>query len=367
MIEIDGSQKSGSGTILRDSICYSVLTGQELVLRNIRVKRPKPGLRHQHLKAVEACARISGASVEGAALGSRELRFTPGPRIEGGAFRWDIATAGSTAMLALALLPLALFASGASSHEVTGGLFQDFAPSLFHFEHVLLPLLRRMGAMVQAKIIQPGYVPKGHGCIRVGVTALEGTLQPIVLPAQGTLSHVSGIALSSLLKPRRVSERMAEACGKTLAKRGLNPRIEILNDLPEQPAFSRASVQPGAALGIWATTEGGCIIGADMAGARGRSAETIGRETSLHLIEDLKSGASVDRHVADQIVPFAALAQGSSTFLIPGVTDHVEARLWLIQKMLGAGVEVDGRRITIHGIGMKRVPLSPRLNTGSTP
>jgi RNA 3'-terminal phosphate cyclase (ATP) len=45
MIEIDGSQKSGSGTIVRDAVSLSVLTGQELHLRNFRAKRDRPGLR----------------------------------------------------------------------------------------------------------------------------------------------------------------------------------------------------------------------------------------------------------------------------------------------------------------------------------
>jgi RNA 3'-terminal phosphate cyclase (ATP) len=42
MITIDGSQKSGSGTIVRDAVSFSVLSGKELFLTNIRAKRPKP-------------------------------------------------------------------------------------------------------------------------------------------------------------------------------------------------------------------------------------------------------------------------------------------------------------------------------------
>jgi RNA 3'-terminal phosphate cyclase (ATP) len=352
MIEIDGSQKSGSGTIVRDAVSLSILTGQNLLLRNIRVKRSKPGLRHQHLKAIEACAAICGGSVEGAALGSREVRFNPGRVIRGGTFRWDIGTAGSTTMLALTILPLAFFAKAPSIHEITGGLFQDFAPSFFHFRDVLVPTLRKMGADLQARIIRPGYVPKGGGRIRLEVTPINGTLKSLRLTLQSRVTSVRGIALASLLSERRVSERMAVACRQVLAQRDWNPRIEVLNDTPEQPAFDDPSIQPGAALATWATTESGCILGADMAGARGRSAEAIGRETARALIEDVDSGGTVDRHLADQVIPFAALAEGTSTCLIPSMTDHVESRLWLIEKMLGARVEVEGNRLTIEGIGM---------------
>ncbi|MFZ0965006.1 MAG: RNA 3'-terminal phosphate cyclase, partial [Candidatus Bathyarchaeia archaeon] len=52
MIEIDGSQKSGSGTILRLSIALAAILGQPLHIYNIRQNRPQPGLRPQHLEAV---------------------------------------------------------------------------------------------------------------------------------------------------------------------------------------------------------------------------------------------------------------------------------------------------------------------------
>ena len=43
MIEIDGGQKSGSGTIVRDAISLAVLIGQEVHLTNIRARREVKG------------------------------------------------------------------------------------------------------------------------------------------------------------------------------------------------------------------------------------------------------------------------------------------------------------------------------------
>jgi RNA 3'-terminal phosphate cyclase len=42
MIEIDGSQKSGSGTLLRLSIAIAAINGQPLHITNIRENRPQP-------------------------------------------------------------------------------------------------------------------------------------------------------------------------------------------------------------------------------------------------------------------------------------------------------------------------------------
>jgi RNA 3'-terminal phosphate cyclase (ATP) len=122
MIEIDGSEKSGSGTIVRDAVPFSILMGEEIHLFNIRAKREKPGLRAQHLKAMEAAAMICDGRLEGGTIGSREIRFKPGSKVKGGKFAWDIGTAGSAAMLVLCLVPLALFADKPSCYKVTGGL-----------------------------------------------------------------------------------------------------------------------------------------------------------------------------------------------------------------------------------------------------
>ncbi len=354
MIEIDGSEHSGSGTIVRDAVPFCILTGQAIHLRNIRAKRDKPGLRPQHLKALEAAANLCDGKLAGGTVGSREIWFHPGKALKGGTFVWDIGTAGSTAMLALSLMPLCLFADGASTCRMTGGLFQDFAPSLFHLKHVLLPTVRKMGVEAELRIIQPGYVPKGGGRMELQVVPVKVALKPLNLVSQGRVESMKGIALASHLKERDVSRRMKRECESALKARGFRAEIGLLYDERESPAFEGSSIQPGAALAIWAQTDTGCLIGADMAGARGRTAEFIGKQTALDLLADLGSGATVDRHLADQVIPFAALAKGTSTFRIPSVTEHVEARLWLVEKILGAKCQIHGNLVTIDGIGFLR-------------
>jgi len=211
-----------------------------------------------------------------------------------------------------------------------------------------------MGVEAELRIIQPGYVPKGGGRMELQVVPVKEALRPLNLVSQGRVNSIRGIALSSHLKVRDVSRRMKGECEKTLKEKELRPEIELLYDERESPAFERASIQPGAALAIWAQTDTGCMIGADMAGARGRTAEFIGKQTALDLLADLGSGATVDRHLADQVIPFAALAEGTSTFRIPSVTEHVEARLWLAEKILGAKSRIRENLVTIEGIGFLR-------------
>ena len=106
MITIDGGAKSGSGTIVRYSVALASLLATEIKIQNIRQRRDKPGLRAQHLKAIQACAELCGGVVENAVVGSKEITYIPRKRFNGGEYHWDIGTAGSTTMFAQALLQI---------------------------------------------------------------------------------------------------------------------------------------------------------------------------------------------------------------------------------------------------------------------
>ena len=54
MLHLDGRSFSGSGTIVRFGVPLAALAGQDIHLTHIRARRDPPGLRPQHLKAVDA-------------------------------------------------------------------------------------------------------------------------------------------------------------------------------------------------------------------------------------------------------------------------------------------------------------------------
>ncbi|MGQ9571961.1 MAG: RNA 3'-terminal phosphate cyclase [Dehalococcoidia bacterium] len=344
MIEIDGGQKSGSGTIVRSGLALAALLGEPLHLYNIRAKRPKPGLRAQHLTVARAIAELTGASLEGATLGSGEIWFRPAKAARGGSYSWDIGSAGSTTMLAQTLIPLACFADRPCTFRLKGGLFQDFAPSAYHMQRVLLPTLARMGVQAELRIVRPGYVPKDAGVIEVGVRPLQGKIGSLSLPIRrGPVQRIWGVALCSHLQQRRVSERMATRCAQVLEHHHYRVGFEHLYDT--------TAVQAGAALAVFAETEDGCLLGSDQAGAPRRTSEAIGEYVARVLLEDLDSGASVDRYLADQLVLYAALAEGVSQYSVPAVTDHLETNLWLAETILGTRAEISGHSVRIEGVG----------------
>jgi len=165
MLIIDGSSYSGSGTIVRQAVAFSALTGIPIHLVHARAKRTKPGLRRQHMRVIEAIRELVNGKAQGVCEGSQEIHFEPGPSGKQEAYRWDIGSAGSTTMLALGVLPVLAFKSTPTVVQIHGGLFQDFAPSVFHLQHVILPLLNKMGLKTTLTMERPGYVPTGNGSL----------------------------------------------------------------------------------------------------------------------------------------------------------------------------------------------------------
>jgi RNA 3'-terminal phosphate cyclase (ATP) len=348
-LDIDGSARSGSGTLLRQGVVLAALLGTPVHIFNIRAKRPNPGLRPQHLKAAQACATLCGGELKGGRVGSMEIHFIPGGSISPGRFFMDIGTAGSATMLAMVLIPLGLFSHGPCEFHIRGGLFQDNAPTYFHMKHVLIPMLRRMGAWVEADMIRPGYVPKGGGEMVLKTRPLSGPLDALVLPRQGEVLYVSGVSIASHLKRRSVAQRMAERCREALKRKGLEAQIRTMED--------ESAPQPGAALAIWAETSEGCLLGADQAGKPGRSSESIADSVAGSLLDDLSTEATVDRYLADQLIPMAALAAGTTHYRLPRWTDHVDANLWIAERMAGARSQMKANVLQIEGIGLEpKVP-----------
>jgi RNA 3'-terminal phosphate cyclase len=76
------------------------------------------------------------------------------------------------------------------------------------------------------------------------------------------------------------------------------------------------------------------------------------------------SGAAVDTHLADQLVPFVALADGHSRYTCPGVTSHLRTVAWVVRQFLPVEIVLaDDRpalvRIEPRAHGGLRAPPKP--------
>ncbi|TET20728.1 RNA 3'-terminal phosphate cyclase [Candidatus Bathyarchaeota archaeon] len=332
MLEIDGSKKSGSGTILRLSIALATILNQPLHIYNIRQKRTQPGLRPQHLEAVLTAAKLCNAELKGATLGSRELWFTPQEIISGNVHA-EIGTAGSIPMLLLTILPICAFIKhSVHVHVVKGGTDVRHSPTINYLNHVLLRMLKRMGLNASLTIHKYGYYPKGMGEITLEVQPCQ-KLSPVRLEEFGTIEELHGVSVCTFLADRKVAERQANAANKYLAAHGHEAKIQVINDMSNP-------LQKGSSLVLWAKTSTGALLGGDAIGELRKPSEVVGREAAENLFKEIKPQPTVDVHLADMLIPYVALADGNSTYLTRAITEHLDTNIWLTQKILGVKFEV---------------------------
>ena len=326
LFEIDGSQKSGSGTILRLSVALAAVTGQHLHIYNIRQNRPQPGLKPQHLEAVLTAAKLCNAKIKGATLNSRELWFRP-QEARGGNFEAQIGTAGSIPMLLMTILPICALAKAPTHLHVTrGGTDVSNSPTINYLRNVFLQTLKKMCLDATVTVHKYGYYPKGMG--EVTMTAKPPyRLQPLRLDNFGKVKSVKGVSICTFLAGRKVAKRQAKAAGEYLSEKGYTADIQVVNDRSN-------SFQKGSTITLWAETDKGAIIGADAIGKLKKTSEAVGREAAEKLYVEILSTSTVDAYLADMLVPYMALAKDKSSFLTRKVTEHLETNIWLTEKIL---------------------------------
>jgi len=333
MIEIDGSRKSGSGTILRLSVALSAITGEPLHIYNIRKKRSQPGLRPQHLEAVLTAAKLCDADVKGAHIGSQEIWFHP-REINGGYVRAEIGTAGSIPMLIMTVLPICIYAREPVNLQISkGGTDVSHSPTINYLRYVLIPVLKRMGLEATIEVHRYGYYPKGMGEVTVKTQPCR-RLKPLRLERFGSIREIGGISICTFLADRKVALRQAKEAERLLKIRGYDPKIRVVND------FSNP-VQKGSSLVLWAKTDADVLLGSDAIGELRKSSEAVAREAAENLLIEIQSKPTVDIHLADMLIPYVALADGESTYSARFITDHMESNLWLVNEILGVSFDVD--------------------------
>ena len=333
MFEIDGSEKSGSGTILRMSVALAAVSGQALHIYNIRQNRPQAGLKPQHLEAVLTAAKLCDAKTQGATQNSRELWFTPG-KVKGGSYEAEIGTAGSIPMLLLTVLPIcALSKENVSLHVSKGGTDTTNAPTINYLRFVLLPTLNKMGLDASITVHKYGYYPKGMGEVTLTVKTCR-ELIPFRLERFGNVKSVKGVSVCTFLADRKVAQRQADAAHEYLRGKGYSADIQIVNDMSNP-------MQKGSSIVLWAEIDTGAVLGADAIGELGKMSEAVGREAAEKFYSEVSAKPTVDVHMSDMLIPYMALAGGSSVFLTKRLSGHLEANIWLAEKMLGVKFKVE--------------------------
>ena len=320
MLEIDGSYGEGGGQLVRTAVALSAVTGKEIKITNIRKSRPNPGLKQQHLKALETATRICRAQVSGLFPGSTELSFAP-VEIKGGKYDIDIGTAGSITLLLQCIMPALPFAKEEVELTVRGGTDVAWSPTIDYLQHVTFRALERLGYSGRITLKEHGYYPKGGGKV-------SAFFKPCRLKGFHFLKEdeeIRGISHASNL-PAHIPLRQAEAASTRLMEAGYPSQIET-------QSFETFST--GSGITLWTGYIGGSALG-----ERGLPAEKVGKAAADEIIPELRSGTSVDIHLADQLIPYMALA-GNSSYTVRALSLHTTTNIWVTEQFLDVKFRIE--------------------------
>jgi RNA 3'-terminal phosphate cyclase (ATP) len=318
-VEIDGSEGEGGGQVLRTSLTLSAITKKPVRITNIRANRPNPGLQMQHLTSARAVRSVCRGKLTGAEPKSTELVFEPG-EIVGGRYEFDIGTAGSVTLVAQTLIPILLGAAKESELRISGGTHVMKSPGYDYFEHVFVPAIARFGAQVGTTLIKPGYYPRGGGCMDVIIRPSK-LLGCIIWPKEENVQAL--IRLSNLPEGIAVREK------KVFVQNGTTD-VHIRND---------QSLSVGNAVTCWKGFRGAYVLG-----QVGKRAETVAQE-ALDMLKAEKN--EVDVHLADQLLIYAALAEGRTAYTSGGISGHFRTNASIIAKFVERDIREEGGCVSI--------------------
>jgi RNA 3'-terminal phosphate cyclase (ATP) len=333
-LTIDGSQGEGGGQILRTSLALSIATGRPFRIEHIRGGRPKPGLLRQHLTAVQAAAAVSGARLSGAELGSRQLAFEPS-QVRGGDYRLAVGTAGSATLVLQTVFPALLLAREPSRLTLEGGTHNPYAPPFDFLARTFLPVLRRLGASVDARLERYGFYPAGGGRFTVAIEPCTG-LGALTLLERGETRVTVRALLASL--PEVIAKRELSI---------IRGRLGLDRPLCQSEQIS-ASIGPGNVVTIAIESDQVTEVVTGF-GMKGVSAEKVASAACDEAERYLAAGVPVGIHLADQLLVPMALGQGGS-FRTLKPTEHTRTNASVIRRFVDVPITFEHESGDIHRI-----------------
>ena len=181
--------------------------------------------------------------------------------MEGGDYRFDVGTAGSTPLVLQSLIPPLVYASKESRITLVGGTHVPISPPFHFLRDVFLPVVREMGGKIDLSIKVYGFYPRGGGEIEAKIgPADDHSLHPFSCPAEKAVWSVTGVSAVANL-PLSIAERQKEAA------------LIVMRRLPVRVEIETASVRsPGAGTFLFLRSEGGpCRAGFSSIGVPGKA------------------------------------------------------------------------------------------------
>jgi RNA 3'-terminal phosphate cyclase (ATP) len=332
-LKINGDFGEGGGQIIRTAVTLSCITGQAIIVENIRKNRDTPGLKQQHLTSLKCLEKICNADVEGDKIGSTDLKFIPS-NVKSCNLVEDIGTAGSIPLVLQTLIPVAAICQKKLNLTIKGGTDTLWSPTFDYTRYVLKEAYHRMGINFSAELVRRGYYPKGGGKVNL-----------IVLPSKvksNSFNHRRTKNVKLLCTFSNLSQDIIKIQIENIEKKLIEKKFIVQTKINEEN-----TIDSGASLLIYSIDEESII------GINSIYDKKTGK-FNLDLDDFMSNNLGVDKHLADMLVLPASLANGITIFRVNEISKHLETNLYVASKITGCKYGIGkldvGFEIRIEGI-----------------
>ncbi|XP_024392360.1 uncharacterized protein [Physcomitrium patens] len=313
---MDGAVLEGVGQVIRNCSAYAAILGTFVYLKNIRVRRHRPGLRLQYVEGLEVVARFSNCALQAAA----------------------------TSLLLQVALPV-LFTSSARDLLFTGEASVVISPSVDY--------MKFFKVSVDINILLRDFIPRSDSLCWDQDKPFRDVAKHL-LDRQGPVVGVSLILYGYSKADHLFIDEVRNSLLESLKSQGLDMDVGFMDDMQGMEDEAALVCQ----LLIYAETSTGCILGASSRSGDHHELAKTGEFTFAavsDLGKQLEDGDCTDEYLQDQLIIFMALADGVSEIVTGPVTDHTKHALHYAQIMIDAKFEVtpqDGGKNLIGYVGI---------------
>ncbi|MHA1203136.1 MAG: RNA 3'-terminal phosphate cyclase [Candidatus Heimdallarchaeaceae archaeon] len=323
-VELDCSMGEGGGSVVRVSVALAAGRDNNIKLYNIRANRTKPGLRAQHIEAINAIKQFSGMSSQDLQVGNSQLTLTKEDNENDVAYV-NIGTAGSIGLVAQAVMFYSFSQKRNLDLNIKGGATQGkWAPSIEYIQHVTNGIVRKMNKTITISTSRYGFFPRGGAKVNIKFHGHD-KLVPLTLVERGELEKIElHVTVSKSLAERKVAERQIKSFSK-----GIRTSVDIVENVQYVDSLSA-----GTGLTVVDHYSSGTRMGCFIPGERNLSSEKIGELCASSWRKNSSSSASVDAHAADQLIVPMALTEGKSEITTTEITNHTRTNIELVRKFV---------------------------------
>ncbi len=182
----------------------SLLSGRQIIVKDIRSQDENPGLRDFELSLLKLIEKVTNGSVVNINKTGTRLIFRPGmiDCNEGMPVEHDCHLARNVTYYLEAIVPLGVFGKTLLSLTLTGNTDDNVDQSIDSFKNAWGNLLKHFGAegSLDIKVEKRGYAPLGGGVVKV-LQRHAKRLESVSLVDEGKIKRVRGLLTSAKVSP----------------------------------------------------------------------------------------------------------------------------------------------------------------------